>query len=301
MYLGRNLPSLPQKQPSQQEPPSAEHLSYCIATDILKHFPTPQNPLCSKHLQCKYFTEIANKNSFLLLTSPYRKENTHVSICPMKSDQLYWFTLSHFGDFHVSASEWSDNLCSNLNHLTAAPSSMNWASTAWEPLGFYSTILLIQSQGGLRAGHSYLCSSYVKQAPKRQAGCALNEYLNLLTDFQPCHWSYMKGFWQGRNSPPRQFVVNPWGWPSALPSVLWLCWLLSQCLHPSSCLREELLKFIAVLTHQLETCQAAYIFTTIVWALIPEGALRQDPWSQTVLCHCFLMCLDPFGALCKMH
>lgn len=103
-------------------------------------FPTPQNPLCSKHLQCKCFTEIANKNSFLLLTFPYRKENTHVSICPMKSDQLrlYWFTLSHFGDFHVSASEWSDNLSSNLNHLTAAPSSMNWASTDWEPLAFYS-------------------------------------------------------------------------------------------------------------------------------------------------------------------
>lgn len=132
-----------------------------------------------------------------------------------------------------------------------------------------------QSQGGLSAGHGYLCSSYVEQAPKRQAGFALNESLNLLTDFQPCHWSYMKGFWQGRNSPPRQFVVNPWGWPLALLSVLWLCWLPSQCLHPSACLREELLKFIAALTHQLETCQAAYIFTTIVWALIPEGALRQ--------------------------
>lgn len=105
----------------------------------------------------------------------------------------------------------------------------------------------------------------------------------------------MKGFWQGRNSPPRQFVVNPWGWPLALPSVPWLCWLPSQLLHPSACLREELLKFIAALTHQLETCQAAYIFTTIIWALIPEGASRQDPWAQTVLHNCFLMCLIHLG------
>lgn len=67
-------------------------------------------------------------------------------------------------------------------------------------------------------------------------------------------------------------VVNPWGWPLALLSALCLSWLLSQCLHPSACLKEELLKFIAALTHQLETCQAAYSFTTIFWALTPEGA-----------------------------
>lgn len=108
-------------------------------------------------------------------------------------------------------------------------------------------------------------------------------------------------------------VVNPWGWPLALPSALCLSWLLSRCLHPSACLKEELLEFIATLTHQLETCQAAYSFTTIFWALTPEvlrdrihgrllvrGSMLHNYFLMHLI-HSACMCTDALSLAYWMH
>lgn len=227
------------------------------------------------YLNCKQKTAFCS--SFSLIE---RKTSVSLcslfSICPMESNllMLYWFTLSSISwlltclGFRVKRqSEF------NPNHLTAASSSMNWPGMIQNPLCFLQhPVLLIQSQGGLRAGHSYLHQAMLIKHPQVRLASHWGCTLICLLITSPATEATWRVSGKGGTHLKNNGIVNPSGWPLALLSALCLCWLPSQCLHPSACLREELLKFIAALTHQLETCQAAYIFTTIFWALTPEGA-----------------------------
>lgn len=160
-------------------------------------------------------------------------------------------------------------------------------------------VLLIQSWSGLSAGHSYLCSSCANQASTSQAGFALNETLNLLTDFQPCHWSYMKGFWQGRIPPQRQPCCES----LRLAFSFAVCSLPSLATFPATapfCLPQrgttEVYSSINSSAGNLPGCLH---FHYNLLSPDSRGCLEIGSMVRSsMLYNCFLMCLDPFGVLC---
>lgn len=151
----------------------------------------------------------------------------------------------------------------------------------------------------MSAGHHHLCSSYANHASTSHADFTLKMYLNVLTDFQPCHWSYMQGFWPGRNSPQRQSCCDS----LRLAFSFAVCSLPSLAAFPVPapfCMPQrgttEVYSSINSSAGNLPGCLHFHYHL-----LRPDSRRCLEIGSMvrgSMLYNSFVMCLDPFGVLC---